>query len=62
MTEDKLLALRERLVLLRGDLLAGLVKEFGAGELGLLAQAQIALIACDEHRDELRQAGDAGRE
>ena len=62
MTVEALAELREKLIGLRSDLLAGLVKEFGAGELGLLAQTQAALIAVDEHRDELRQSGDPGRE
>ena len=62
MTDDQLSALRGRLVALRGDLLAELVKKFDAGELALLAQTQAALIAVDECRDAIRQPGDPGRQ
>jgi hypothetical protein len=65
-TDDQLSALRGRLLLLRSDLLTGQVKEFSAGELNLLAQTQAALIAVDEHRDDIRSpanaSGDPGRQ
>jgi hypothetical protein len=52
MTEDDLSALRQRLVALRDDLLERLHKEFGAGEISLMAGVQAAIAAVDERRDE----------
>ena len=61
MSDDKLSALRHRLVALRGDLLGRLSQELGAGEISLMAGVQAAIIAVDEYRDE-RKLGDPGRQ
>jgi hypothetical protein len=60
MTEAKLLALRGRLVALRGDLLERLSKEIGAGEIRLIGHVQAAIIACDECRDAMKGGPDNG--
>ena len=66
MTDDQLSALRDRLVALRDHLIGRLTKEFGAGEISLMAGLQAAITAVDEHRDENRSApnvfGDPGRQ
>jgi hypothetical protein len=61
-TDDEMQALRQRLVLLRDDLLARLSKEMGAGELGLMPGVVTAILAIDEKRDEQPKLGDAGRQ
>jgi hypothetical protein len=54
-TEDDLAALRHRLVVLRDDLLERLHKEFGAGEIGLMAGVQAAIAAVDAMRGEVER-------
>jgi hypothetical protein len=51
--------LRERLLFMRRDLVERLVRQIGAGELGLLGSVNAALVALDSMPVE---AGDPGRQ
>jgi hypothetical protein len=47
MTTDDIEGLRQRLLFMRRDLVARLVKQIGAGELGLLGSVGLAIAALD---------------
>ena len=54
--------LRDKLAGLRNDIIDKLCVEMGAGELDLLCAVAASMLAIDDRLDELRQAGDPGRQ